>query len=153
MHKIKIISFIFVTFCIGILKYTNIAPNIVNSDYNENNFIKFIGDNLFKNEITVSNEKIEVIDYEVKDNLLYIYPINNQVILPLDGIITNKCNNRITISNVYCNFDVYLDDCRLFLYQYYDNNTVLGNCNNYYVIKADDYTNITRYLSLNYDEV
>lgn len=153
MNKIKNISLLAIALLLGIIKFTNINPNIINDDYDELQLVSYIAGNLFDNELKVSNEKINVIDYKIIDNSLYIYPINNNVSLPFNGIITKKSNNHIRISNHNDTYNIYLDKSNYYLYQYYNQGLSLGRCSNYFIVRCDDYTSITSHLIHNYEKV
>jgi hypothetical protein len=123
--------------------------NIFTKNINETKIIAYIAPNLYDYNSVVSSEKIIVIDYFIKDNKLCVKPYNNEIVLPINGLIS-KCNtNNIIISttlSTYLRSNVINKD--VYLYQYYNSHTNIGKTDDYFIISGNNLDLIVRSLSI-----
>lgn len=108
--------------------------------------------NLHNNEKAVINDKISVLDYYFDNECLYIIPINNEVKLPISGVVTKRDKNIIIIETI--NGNIYIEgiDSNYYLYQYYNANCILGN-SNLISIRSDINEEIVNSLVIDYEAI
>lgn len=112
----------------------------------------FLSKSLF-NEILVSNEPIEVMDYYIEGKYLYVFPVNDEIILPID-VIVNKVGKEVELLN--CDNILYVYNVNKMnkrLYQYVENGKVIGYTDDYYIIKSDNIENIVNKFIINYEAI
>ncbi|MBQ9124485.1 MAG: hypothetical protein IJY14_02220 [Acholeplasmatales bacterium] len=142
-----IISFILVFFK---LLNINIA---IDKEINIYKYLSFISSNLYDDIQSVSSTKVEVFDYEIKNNNLYIETINNEVRLPINGMVTEVKDNYIIIHNHNNYYKINnINNLKFHLYQHYKNNLILGYSDNI-IIEANDYNTIVSGLIINYEKI
>lgn len=150
--KRKNIAFGIISFSLLFLKILNI--NIaIDKEINIYKYLSFISDNLYNDIQSVSSTKVEVVDYEIKDDKLYIETINNEVRLSISGMITEVNCNYIVIQNNSNYYKIYnINNLKFHLYQHYKNNLILGYSDNI-IIEANDYNTIVSGLIINYEKI
>ena len=139
-----------VLFTLFIKIFENEIPIITNEL--KLNHISYLTLNLY-DDISVSNILIDVYDYNVYDNKLYIYPINNEVILPISGIVNKISKNYIIISDFNDEYKISNIKKNVYLYQYYNEYTNLGIVEDYYIIESKSINKIVSKLNLNNEEI
>jgi hypothetical protein len=126
-----------------------IITNEINISY-----VEFLAPTLYTDDTLVSGKNIDVIDYYIYDNKIYIKPINREIIMPISGLITKINNTKICISNINDSYIIYkIDKKNILLYQHYDSYTSLGYTEDYYIIEGNDLNNIVKRLNIVYEEV
>ena len=142
---IFLFSYLFVP---GINKILNHAINYL--------YISSIVANSFYEDIkTVStDEKLVVKDYLIEENRLYIFPMTNDVKLPIGVMISNKTLNSIEVVSLDDRFYIYnLEEINSYIYQYVDSFNSIGKTNDYVVIVGDDLSRIINKLEIYYEKV
>lgn len=127
--------------------------NFITKEINICSIVSAFASNLYINNSFVSSKNIEVIDYSIIDNNnLCVIPINSDVILPINGIITKICNNCITIESNTGVYTIYDVKSSYKLYQYYNAFSILGESSKY-VINSNNIANIVSAYILNYEVI
>ncbi len=108
--------------------------------------------NLYTYDATVGVEDIEVIDYRIEEERLYIEPLRQEVILPISGIVSDVTNDYIEIQSSNQVYQVYHIKPDYRLYQYYNCGMILGHSDGYYV-KCVEYNAIVSHLVIQYESV
>lgn len=143
-------KYLFLLLCLGIIKILNL--NFFTNEINVCSIISRFAGNLYKDDIKVSSEKIEVIDYIINDDNLIVIPAGDKVILPLSGIITDINNNSIKIESHDSIYYIYNVRCDYKLYQYYKAGKILGSSSEY-IINSKDISSLVSSYILNYEAV
>lgn len=87
-----------------------------------------VSSNLYDEYTSVGQTDISVLNYYIKNDIIYITPINNEVILPVNGIISKINKNGVyieTTDGVLCISNI--NNLNYRLYQYYDAYSILGS--------------------------
>lgn len=87
-----------------------------------------VSSNLYDEYTSVGQTDISVLNYYIKNDIIYISPINNEVILPVNGIISKINKNGVyieTTDGVLCISNI--NNLNYRLYQYYDAYSILGS--------------------------
>lgn len=126
---------------------------ILNKEINLTGITYIFGKSLY-DDITVSNEYVEVMDYYIDNNLLYIFPINGEIKLPINVSIMKIDKEQIEVVDNNVRYYIYnIDKKSKSLYQYVHANVILGYTSDYYIIKSDNLDYIVSKLIINYESV
>ena len=126
---------------------------ILNKEINLTSITYIFGKSLY-DDITVSNEYVEVIDYYIDNNLLYIFPINGEIKLPINVSIMKIDKEEIEVVDNNIRYYIYnIDKKNKSLYQYVHANDVLGYTSDYYIIKCENIDYIVGKLIINYESI
>ena len=97
-----------------IINYDGILVNELNLSF----INSIINPSLYNDEKEVSLSKIPIINYKIKDSILYIEN-SGDFYFPLGGIITNKNNNSLKIETIDSIYELEGINSYYNLYQYY----------------------------------
>ena len=126
---------------------------ILNKEINLTSITYIFGKSLY-DDITVSNEYVEVIDYYIDNDLLYIFPINGEIKLPISVSIMKIDKEVIEVVDNNIRYYIYnIDKKNKSLYQYVHGNDVLGYTSDYYIIKCENIDYIVGKLIINYESI
>ena len=126
---------------------------ILNKEINLTSITYIFGKSLY-DDITVSNEYVEVIDYYIDNDLLYIFPINGEIKLPISVSIMKIDKEVIEVVDNNIRYYIYnIDKKNKSLYQYVYANDVLGYTSDYYIIKCENIDYIVGKLIINYESI
>ena len=126
---------------------------ILNKEINLTSITYIFGKSLY-DDITVSNEYVEVIDYYIDNDLLYIFPINGEIKLPISVSIMKIDKEVIEVVDNNIRYYIYnIDKKNKSLYQYVHANDVLGYTSDYYIIKCENIDYIVGKLIINYESI
>lgn len=115
-------------------------------------FMSGFASNLYAYDESVAAMDIEVIEYEIKNERLYVTPVNQEVILPVSGIISEVGDSYIEVQSSNCVYRVFGLKPSYRLYQYYQKGMILGYSQKYY-IEAISYNAIVSHLVINYESI
>ena len=124
----------------------------VNNEINLCKYSSFVASNLYKNEVMVGSVKKEVLDYYFIDNSLYIKPLNNELALPIHGIVSEACNNYVVIDCSDTRYKISNLKPKIRLYQYYKENELIGY-GELIKIDADSYESLVSLLIINHEQI
>lgn len=130
----KIIINILGLLCLSIIKINENNLKYLFKEINIVYFTSIISSNLYDEEINVSDTYINVIDYYNINDSLYVEPINNEIILPISGVISKIDKNMIYLSTT--NGIIIIDEVNstnYHLYTYYKAYNVLGYSDKYII--------------------
>ena len=126
---------------------------ILNKEINLTSITYIFGKSLY-DDITVSNEYVEVIDYYIDNDLLYIFPINGEIKLPISVSIMKIDKEVIEVVDNNIRYYIYnIDKKNKSLYQYVHANDVLGYTSDCYIIKCENIDYIVGKLIINYESI
>lgn len=144
MKKYIFLAFIFV-FCL-------FNQELIYNEIPISKIVSTFANNLYENTQAVSNQLIEVLDYEIYDDYIKVIPINSKCILPCDGIITKVSENEIQMNSHDFTYKISGIKPKYFLYQYYNKGMTLGISNEYYIY-GDNILNICSKFEINYEAI
>ncbi|MGM9970278.1 MAG: hypothetical protein ACI35S_07775 [Anaeroplasma sp.] len=148
----KKITILVVIVLLSILKINN-YDGLLYKEIDIYDISSIVGSNLYEEAKAVAAIPVDVLDYELKEEGLYIKTINNRIILPFDGVVTTFKNNFIELDTNYGIISIYGDiKCNYRLYQYYYHNTILGSGKEFTLV-SDNYSSIVSNLRINYETV
>lgn len=109
------------------------------------------GKNMY-DEVLVSNEFIEVLDYYLEDDTLYILPINGEIKLPFNISIYKVYSDSIVVVDNEAKYHLYgVNNRKKNLYQYVYAKETIGYSADYYFIKSDNLDYIISKIIINYE--
>jgi len=128
---------------------------ILNHEINYLYISSIVANSFYEDIKTVStDEKLVVKDYLIEENRLYIFPMTNEVKLPIGVMISSKTLNSIEVVSLDDRFYIYnLDEINSYIYQYVDSFNIIGKTNDYVVIVGDDLSRIINNLEIYYEKV
>ena len=128
---------------------------ILNHEINYLYISSIVANSFYEDIKTVStDEKLVVKDYLIEENRLYIFPMTNDVKLPIGVMISNKTLNSIEVVSLDDRFYIYnLEEINSYIYQYVDSFNSIGKTNDYVVILGDDLSRIINNLEIYYEKV
>lgn len=136
-----------------IIKLFDNEQNIITKEL-DLKYINYIAPSLYYDDIPVVSKDIDVIDYFINNDLLYVKPVNNKMVLPISGLITKINKNYIVLSTDDGIYNIMNYNNKLvYLYQYYNSFAELGTTDDYYIIEGKNLKNIVNRLNIIYDEV
>ena len=148
MKYLKYILVIIALFTLKYMDYAGVLVQEIKPFYISN----IMASNLYYDTVKVSNEKIDVIDYYVYEDLLFITPIKNNVMLPISGMIYKVKKDYISIEANGSIYEIYNIKSNYLLYQYYQAGSILGKSDEV-IIKSSEYDNIINNIMINNEMV
>ena len=116
--------------------------------------INYIFGKSLYDEVMVDNKYVEVIDYYIENDYLYIFPINGEIKLPFNVSVNKIDGNCIEVVDNDTRYYLYnIDKRNKNLYQYVYANDVIGYTNDYFIIQSDNIEYIVSKLIINYESV
>lgn len=143
-------KYIFVILLLAVVKLCNIE--FVTKDIHITGLISGFASNLYAYDDPVSTEAIEVLDYYIDEEGIWITPIKNEVALPFSGIVSEIGGEYVDIQAASSTYRIYGVKPSYFLYQYYKKGSILGVSDMYYIQTAD-YASVVSYLVINYEAI
>ena len=137
----------------GIIKMFENELSFLLKEINIISFYSIMASNLYNDDTNVMNENIELLDFYLYDSYLYVKPINKEILLPVNGLVTKINHDSLVLSTNVGNYKIYTAEKSVFLYQYYKSYTKLGNVSDYYVISGDNLSSIVSKLMIVYEKV
>lgn len=142
-------------FCF-VLSYLFINPinSLLSKEINLIYTSRFFARSLYQDDIFVSSNPLPVMDYFFENQKLYIFPLGEEVCLPIDVMIMKvednyieviDYNNRYKISNI--------NNRRKNLYQYIYANNEFARTESFYLVEGDNLERIVERLVIHYEKV
>ena len=152
--NLKIIKYIIlIVFLMG---YYFIKPinEILSSNINMIVSTRFLAKSLYDNEVTVSSMPLVVKDYCLFEDRLYIFPLDNLIVLPIDVMIIGIDDNKIEVLAYDERFTLtnFTKKCRG-LYEYVDSLNEIAYTNDFFVIDGKNLDKIVSRLTIYYEKV
>ena len=153
MKKILIKCFLLVTL---VSSYFFITPihNILSKSIDFFNVGRFVATSLYEDTKTVSTTPVVVKNYAIVEDRLYIFPLDERIILPVDCMIVEvkqefleflALDNRYTLS--------HYDKAKAHLYEYVHSLNELAYTNDFYVIDGKNVGLLAERLTIYYEKV
>lgn len=108
--------------------------------------------NLYTYDESVAAEDIAVIDYRLEGNELSVIPMNQEVILPVSGIVSGMGKDYIEIQSTEATYRIYHITASYRLYQYYKKGMILGKSGQYVAV-SEHIEQIARRLVIQHESV
>lgn len=98
-----------------------------------------VAESFYESSVTVgTEEKITVRDYIIEDNKIYIFPLDNNVVLPFGVMVTKVNDESIEVVVENERFKILnLDKIDAKLYQYIPYENAIGKTDSFYVIEGN----------------
>lgn len=127
---------------------------ILGKEINTVAITNFLAENLYKDEENVSSVPMTVRDYQLMDGKLYIFPLSQEVCLPIDAMIVAVSKTELEVVNLDCRYKISnLSKRTGNLYQYVHSLNALGLTDDFFVVEGDDLTAIAGRLTIYYEKV
>ena len=141
---------------IFVASYLFLKPvqNILNKEINTVAITNFLAENLYKDEENVASVPMVVKDYVVEGNRLYIFPLTQEVSLPIDVMIVSVSDGEVEVVNLDTRFKIsHLSKRTSNLYQYVHSLNTIGMTDDFFVVEGEDLSIISGRLSIYYEKV
>lgn len=143
-------KYIFSILLVGIIKLFDIS--FFTNDINICKYLSGFASNIYSYDNTVASEKIYVYDYIINEDSITISSLKNEVILPINGIVSEVGKDYIEIQASNDIYTIYNIDPSYRLYQYYKSQMVLGKASKY-IVKCKNISTISAHLVIDYEQV
>lgn len=146
------ISFLFLIVVLISSSFKAKVKEWINYEFNLFEFSNIFYGNIFNSTKTVSNEYIEVKNYSVENDCLFIEFNSNSVISPIDGVVQSVNKNSFTISDDEALYTFYLENYKVNIYENIKCNSVIGTGSSL-IIESSAISLILERLIISYEEV
>lgn len=127
---------------------------ILGKEINTIAITNFLAENLYKYEENVASVPMEVRDYLIQDNKLYIFPINQEVCLPIDVMIVSVSDGAVEVVNLDTRYTIsHISKRSGNLYQYIHSLNSFATTNDFFVVEGDHLDQISKRLNIYYEKV
>lgn len=114
----------------------------------------FLAENLYKDEENVASVPMVVRDYLIQDDKLYIFPLNQEVCLPIDIMIVSVSDGAVEVVNLDTRYTIsHLSKRSGNLYQYIHSLNSFAYTNDFFVVEGTDLEQISKRLNIYYEKV
>lgn len=114
----------------------------------------FLAENLYKDEENVASVPMTVLDFAVIDDKLYIFPLNQEVSLPIDMMIVSVEEGAVEVVNLDTRYRISnLSKRTGNLYQYIHSLNTFAYTNDFFVVEGENLEQISGRLSIYYEKV
>lgn len=113
----------------------------------------FLAKSIYEDETNVSNTYITVKDFIIENNILYVFPLDNNVILPIDVMISSINNDEIEVVSIDKKYIIGHFKRQKNLYQFVDKNIAIGTTKDFYIIKGDFIDEIAKKFIIYYEKI
>lgn len=128
--------------------------SFLNKEINTVAITNFLAESLYKDEKNVSSEPMSVKDYILEDNRLYIFPLGNEVCLPIDMMIVSVEEGAVEVVNLDSRYRIsHLTKRRGNLYQYIRSLNPFAYTDDFFIIEGNDLNAIAGRLAIYYEKV
>ena len=139
-----------------VLSYLFFDPikKFLNIEINTMAITNFLAENLYKDDKSVASIDMAVKDYIIEDNLLYIFPLNQEICLPIDVMIVSVKEDGIEVVNSDTRFSIrHISKRTKNLYQYVHGLNPLGYTDDFFIVEGEDLSMIYLRLKIEYEKV
>ncbi|MDE7384921.1 MAG: hypothetical protein K2M84_04085 [Anaeroplasmataceae bacterium] len=139
-----------------VASYLFIQPvqKFLNKEINTVAITNFLAENLYKDEENVASVPMVVRDYIVEGNKLYVFPLSQEVSLPIDVMIVSVEEGAVEVVNLDTRFRIsHISKRTGNLYQYVHSLNSFGLTEDFFVVEGEDLTTISGRLSIYYEKV
>lgn len=113
-----------------------------------------VAGHLFDEEEAVSSTPVVVIDYIIKEDELYVFPIDGKIVLPMDSMVCSVKRDSIEIVANDIRYEIaHFEHMNAKLYQYIHAKNELGTTNDFYVIYGEKVEEIAKRFTIYYEKV
>lgn len=142
----------YIGLCIAliIIKLCNIS--FLTKSLNISRMVSEFASNLYTYDEGVATNDVEVIDYVLMEKDIYITPMNQEVVLPISGIVSDVGSNYIEIQTNNASYKIYDIKPKFLLYQYYKKGMILGESKQCR-IETYDFQAIVSHLVIRYEAI
>lgn len=156
MIHLKKLLFKAILLCALVASYFFLEPvhNILDKEINTLAITSFLSQNLYKGESSVASEPMSVKDYVLKEERLYIFPLGNEVVLPIDVMVVSVEEGAIEVINSNTRYKISHINNRIGkLYQYIHSLNPLAYTDDFFVIEGDDLETLAGRINIYYEKV
>ena len=134
--------------------FLNPVQSILNKEINTVAITNFLAENLYKDEKNVASVPMVVKDYILEENRLYIFPLTQEVSLPIDVMIVSVSDGAVEVVNLDSRYKISnLTKRTGNLYQYIHSLNAIGMTDDFFVVEGEDLSAISGRLSIYYEKV
>ena len=145
----------YLTLVVLLISYFGFDPIKKTLDFEINLMtINYVFGKSLYDDVMVDNQYIEVIDYYIEDNYLYIFPVNGEVKLPFNVSVYKISSNCMEVVDNDKRYYLYnINKRNKNLYQYVYANDILGYTDDFYIIYSNNIDYIVSKLIINYESI
>ncbi len=113
-----------------------------------------VASHLYDESEAVASVPIVVADYVLEEDMLYIFPIDGKVLLPMDIMVCNVSFASIEVVADDLRYEIFhYNHLKVHLYQYVHAKNELGSTSDFYTIRGSDVQKIAERLTIYYEKV
>lgn len=113
----------------------------------------FLAKSLYEDEKTVSNTYITVKDFIIEKDTLYVFPLDDNVVLPIDVMISSINNGETEVICIDKKYIISHFDRQKNLYQFVNRNIPLGKTLDFYIIKSEYINELASKFIIYYEKI
>lgn len=139
-----------------VLVYFFVEPitNILNAEINTVAITNFLAENLYKNDESVASVDLVVKDYVLDGECLYIFPLGQEVSLPIDMMIVEVFDGGVEVVNLDSRFRIsHIKNRKKNLYQYVHGLNSFATTDDFFLVEGDNLSMISKRLQIHYEKV
>lgn len=113
-----------------------------------------VASHLYDESEAVASVPIVVADYVLEEDMLYIFPIDGKVLLPMDIMVCNVSFDSIEVVSDNLRYEIFhYNHLNVHLYQYVHAKNEIGSTSDFYAIRGSDVQKIAERLTIYYEKV
>lgn len=139
-----------------VLCYVFIEPvnQFFNTEINTMAITNFLAENLYKNDESVASVDLVVKDYVLEGECLYIFPLSQEVALPIDMMIVEVFDGGVEVVNLDSRFRISrIKNRSKNLYQYVHGMNPFATTDDFFIVEGDNLSMISLRLQIYYEKV
>ncbi|MDE5715109.1 MAG: hypothetical protein K2I42_03150 [Anaeroplasmataceae bacterium] len=128
--------------------------SILNHEFNVIGLNQFLAKSLFKNDESVASVPLYVKDYILKEDCLYVFPLTEEVCLPIDVMVVKIEEGQMEVISLDERFIIRnLKKHTSNLYQYVHSLNALGTTNDFFIVEGSAIKDIASRLVIYYEKI
>lgn len=130
------------------------CKEVLDHEINYSAIASYVAKGLYEDSLTVSTTKLQVKDFVLEGDVLYIFPLNQEVKLPFGVMIASLKNDQMDVVDTQYRYSIghYEKKC-VRLYEYKKEEAVLATTGDFYTITGTDLNRIIARLEIDYAQV
>ncbi len=150
----KIFKWLSLALIISCYLFIQPIQSIFNYEFNIIGLNQFLSESLFKKDESVAAIPLYVKDYILKEDCLYIFPLTNEVSLPVDVMVVKIEEGQMEVITLDERFIIRnLKEHSKNLYQYVYSLNSLGTTNDFFVVEGTAVEEIASRLVIYYEKI
>ena len=130
------------------------CKEVLDHEINYSAIASYVAKGLYEDSLTVSTTKLQVKDFVLEGDVLYIFPLNQEVKLPFGVMIASLKNDQMDVVDTQYRYTIgHYEKMCVRLYEYKKEEAVLATTGDFYTITGTDLNRIIARLEIDYAQV